>query len=74
MQYREEHQIEFSECDENQHLKLPSMVDLLMQVSEHQLDKGGAGTDDLMAQGKVGLLRSIILILKDCLRRLKKLL
>ena len=52
MQYREEHQIEFSECDENQHLKLPSMVDLLMQVSEHQLDKGGAGTDDLMAQGK----------------------
>ncbi|MBD5431125.1 acyl-[acyl-carrier-protein] thioesterase [Lactobacillus agrestimuris] len=51
MQYREKHQIEFSECDENAHLKLPSMVDLMMQVSEHQLEEGNAGTKDLLAKG-----------------------
>ena len=43
MKYSENHTIEFSECDENQRLKLPAMVDLLMQVSEHQLENGAAG-------------------------------
>lgn len=51
MKYSEAHQIEYSECDENQHLKLTAMVDLLMQVSEHQLDQGGAGTQDLLRRG-----------------------
>ena len=32
-------------------LKLPAMVDLLMQVSEHQLENGAAGTNDLMKRG-----------------------
>lgn len=51
MKYSENHTIEFSECDENQRLKLPAMVDLLMQVSEHQLENGAAGTNDLMKRG-----------------------
>lgn len=51
MKYSEEYTIEFSDCDENRHLKLPAMVDLLMMVSEHQLEDGGAGTDDLVKRG-----------------------
>ncbi len=51
MKYQENYQIEFSDCDENRRLKLPAMIDLLMRVSEHQLDKGGAGTDDLLKRG-----------------------
>lgn len=51
MQYKENYQVEFSDCDENRRLKLPAMVDLLMRVSEHQLDQGGAGTDDLIKRG-----------------------
>lgn len=51
MEYKENYQIEYSDCDENQHLKLPAMVDLLMQVSEHQLDHGHAGTPDLLKRG-----------------------
>lgn len=51
MRFTEKHRIEFSECDENQRLKLPAMIDLLMQVSEHQLDQGGAGTEDLLKRG-----------------------
>lgn len=51
MEYSEEHTIEFGECDENRHLKLPAMIDLLMMVSEHQLERGGAGADDLVKRG-----------------------
>ncbi|CCI85236.1 acyl-ACP family thioesterase [Lactobacillus pasteurii DSM 23907 = CRBIP 24.76] len=51
MKYTEEHTIEYGECDENQHLKLTSMMDLLMQVSEHQLDEHNIGTNDLLDQG-----------------------
>lgn len=51
MRYSEKHTVEFWECDENRHLKIPTMVDLLMMVSEHQLDAGGAGTDDLVKRG-----------------------
>lgn len=51
MEYQEEHQIEYNECDENGRLKMPTMIDLLMQVSEHQLEKGGAGTPDLLKRG-----------------------
>lgn len=51
MKYSEEHTIEFGECDENRHLKLPAMIDLLMMVSEHQLENGSAGTDDLVKRG-----------------------
>ncbi|RVU71392.1 MULTISPECIES: acyl-[acyl-carrier-protein] thioesterase [Lactobacillus] len=51
MKYTEKYQIGFNECDENQHLKLPSMVDLLMKVSEDQLDAGRAGTEALMERG-----------------------
>ena len=51
MRYSEKHTVEFGECDENRHLKVPTMIDLLMMVSEHQLDAGGAGTDDLVKRG-----------------------
>lgn len=51
MEYIENYHIEFSDCDENKRLKLPAMIDLLMGVSEHQLDQGGAGTDDLLKKG-----------------------
>lgn len=51
MKYTEKYQIEFKDCDENRRLKLPSLVDLMMQVSEHQLSQGGAGTDDLVKRG-----------------------
>ena len=51
MKYTENYTVEFSDCDENQHLKLPAMVDLMMQVSEHQLSKNGAGTEDLIKRG-----------------------
>lgn len=51
MKYTEDYQIEFKDCDENRRLKIPALVDLLMQTSEHQLDQGGAGTDDLVKRG-----------------------
>ena len=51
MKYTEEYQIEFKDCDENRRLKLPALVELMMQVSEHQLSQGGAGTDDLVKRG-----------------------
>lgn len=51
MKYTENYQVEFKDCDENRRLKLPALVDLLMQASEHQLDEGGAGTDDLVKRG-----------------------
>lgn len=51
MKYQEEHRIEYNECDENNRLKLSTMIDLLMEVSEHQLEKGGAGTPDLLKRG-----------------------
>ncbi|TSO25902.1 acyl-ACP thioesterase domain-containing protein [Lactobacillus sp. LL6] len=51
MRYSEKHTVEFGECDENRHLKIPTMIDLLMMVSEHQLDAGDAGTDDLVKRG-----------------------
>lgn len=51
MKYTENYQIEFKDCDENRRLKLTSLVDLMRQVSEHQLDEGGAGTDDLVKRG-----------------------
>ncbi|MBS5613182.1 MAG: hypothetical protein KHX29_03755 [Prevotella buccalis] len=49
--FTEKHIIEFSDCDENQHLKLSSMVDLMMQVSEHQVSQKNAGSEDLLKQG-----------------------
>ncbi|WP_060459248.1 acyl-[acyl-carrier-protein] thioesterase [Lactobacillus acetotolerans] len=52
MKYSEKHQVEFYECDENEHLKLPSLVDLMMQVSEHQLDKRGIGTNTVVKHGE----------------------
>lgn len=51
MKYTENYQIEFKDCDENRRLKLSAMVELLMQVSEHQSSNGHAGTDDLVKRG-----------------------
>ena len=45
MKYTENYQIEFKDCDENRRLELPAMVELLMQVSGHQLSNSHAGTD-----------------------------
>ena len=49
--YTEEYRIELNDCNENERLKIPTMIDLMMQVSEHQLEKGGAGTEDLIKRG-----------------------
>lgn len=51
MEYTEDYQIEFKDCDENRRLKLPALIDLLMQTSEHQLDQRNSGTDDLVKRG-----------------------
>lgn len=51
MIYSEKYRIEYSDCDENQHLRLPVMIDLLMHVSEHQLKKGTAGTNNMLKHG-----------------------
>lgn len=51
MIYKENYQIEYSDCDENRHLKLARLVDLLMQTSEHQLQKESAGTEALLKKG-----------------------
>lgn len=51
MKYQEECLIEYNDCDENSRLKLTALVDLMMQTSEHQLEKGGAGTKALLARG-----------------------
>lgn len=51
MKYSEDYLVEYSDCDENRHLKLSSMVDLMMRVSEHQLEHGHAGTEDLLKRG-----------------------
>lgn len=51
MIYKENYQVEYSDCDENRHLKLARLVDLFMQTSEHQLQKGGGGTEDLLKKG-----------------------
>ena len=51
MKYMENYRIEYSDCDENQNLKLPAMVDLMMQVSEHQLEQGHASTQDMIDRG-----------------------
>ncbi|WEV50654.1 thioesterase [Lactobacillus sp. ESL0731] len=51
MKYSEQKRIEFYECDENKHLKLPAMVDLMMSVSEHQLGSGEASTNSLTERG-----------------------
>ncbi|WEV41015.1 acyl-ACP thioesterase domain-containing protein [Lactobacillus sp. ESL0681] len=51
MEYSEQKRIEFYECDENERLKLPAMVDLMMSVSEHQLVSGSASTDALTKRG-----------------------
>ena len=51
MKYSEQHQVNFYECDENQHLKIPAMIDLMMSVSEHQLDNGAGSTEELNKRG-----------------------
>lgn len=51
MKYSEQHKVNFYECDENQHLRLPAMINLMMSVSEHQLDSGAASTDALNSRG-----------------------
>ncbi|MDF7638397.1 thioesterase [Lactobacillus sp. ESL0791] len=51
MQYSEKHQVEYDECDENKNLRLASLIDLMMQVSEHQLWHGDASTKSLNERG-----------------------
>lgn len=51
MEYQEEHLVEYHECDENSNIKFSSLVDLMMQTSEHQLEKGKAGTQALLKKG-----------------------
>lgn len=51
MKFKEQYRVEYSDCDESQHLKLQRLVDLLMQVSEHQLEEKNAGTASLLKKG-----------------------
>lgn len=51
MKYSEKHVVNFYECDENKNLKLSAMIDLMMSVSEHQLDSGTASTNALTKRG-----------------------
>lgn len=51
MKYSEKHLVNFYECDENKNLKLTAMIDLMMSVSEHQLDSGNGSTNALTKRG-----------------------
>ena len=51
MKYSEKHIVNYYECDENKNLKLPAMIDLMMSVSEHQLDSGNGSTSALTKRG-----------------------
>lgn len=51
MNFQEIYQIEFADCGENEHLKLSRMVDLMMQVSEHQLANSPAATTQMNQRG-----------------------
>ena len=51
MKYSEKHIVNYYECDENKNLKLPAMIDLMMSVSEHQLDSGNGSTNALTKRG-----------------------
>lgn len=51
MKYTEKRKIEYNECDECGQLKLTAMMDLLMQVSEHQLQLAKASASDLVGRG-----------------------
>lgn len=49
--YTEEYFVELNDCDENERIQIRTMIDLMMQVSEHQLMQNGAGSMDLMEKG-----------------------
>ena len=51
MKYSEKHIVNYYECDENKNLKLPAMIDLMMSISEHQLDSGNGSTNALTKRG-----------------------
>lgn len=51
MLYQEEHQISYSNADENGYLKLPSLIDFMMEVSNNQLKKHHAGIEDFLKKG-----------------------
>lgn len=72
MKYSETHRVEYNECDENEHLKLTAMIDLLMQVSEHQLDQGQAGTQALMKRGQGWVVTQYHVIIKRLPHPLEK--
>lgn len=50
MKYKENYQIGFSDCDEMKRLKLSTLIELLMQVSNDQLSHNGIGINDLIKQ------------------------
>lgn len=49
--YQEKHLISYANADENGQLKLPALINYLMQTSNHQLSTGGAGIRDFLAKG-----------------------
>lgn len=49
--YRQEKLINYSDTDENGTLKLPSLVNFMMETSNKQLSAGGAGISDFLKKG-----------------------
>lgn len=51
MKYSEQHTVNYYECDENRHLRLPAMINLMMSVSENQLADSSGSTEELTRRG-----------------------
>ena len=51
MKYSEQHTVNYYECDENRHLRLPAMINLMMSVSENQLTDSSGSTEELTRRG-----------------------
>ncbi|MGO2723392.1 MAG: acyl-[acyl-carrier-protein] thioesterase [Lactobacillus sp.] len=49
-EYSETRVIEFSDCDENRRLKIPAMIAMMLQTSEHQLAQADIDADHLVKQ------------------------
>ncbi|WP_297816499.1 acyl-[acyl-carrier-protein] thioesterase [uncultured Lactobacillus sp.] len=49
--YKQKHLITYSDADENGNLKLPALINFMMETSNHQLTDGGAGIGDFLKKG-----------------------
>lgn len=49
--YKQKHLITYSDADENGNLKLPALINFMMETSNQQLTAGGAGISDFLKKG-----------------------